>query len=151
MQAGPYKIGCKLREIKILLRHRSLDFNQDKTKSEGECRLLLLMHIIDARIYADLEFEIHPSIPLINCPNNDCNWRNWRRQPIDTSQGQFQIHYSVSGLNTYGQNLLVQNTRCYYAWLWQVRMWMVLRRLPINPRGYRIQTDPEMKGRKFWI
>ena len=29
--------------------------------------MLLLMHIIDARIYADLEFEIHPSIPLINC------------------------------------------------------------------------------------
>ena len=37
-------------------------------------------------------------------------------------RGQFQIHYLVSGLNTYGQNLLVQNTRCYYAWLWQVRM-----------------------------
>ena len=86
MQAGPYKIGCKLREIKILLRLRSLDFNQDKTKSVRASRLLLLMHIIDARIYADLEFEIHPSIPLINCPNNDCNWRNWRRQPIDTSR-----------------------------------------------------------------
>ena len=45
-----------------------------KTKQKVRAsRLLLLMHIIDARIYADLEFEIHPSIPLINCPNNDCN------------------------------------------------------------------------------